>query len=130
MAEEDENIDCYIKNSKFHVTEKFIELRTWNKAKRVGDLEQSEKVDEIEEKATSAPGTPSAQNHTKEIPKLFEKSLVTNTRNQRQTSTASPSTPPTGTVKKSQTKKDPEDRTRIETRSEVPKKLTRNTNNS
>ncbi|KAG5871001.1 hypothetical protein JTB14_012853 [Gonioctena quinquepunctata] len=74
LAKEDENINCYMKNNKLCVNGKMYSVE---------DSDQSEKVEEIGDKAIGAPGTPSAQNYTKGDPKVFEKSLVTNTRNQK-----------------------------------------------
>lgn len=118
LAREDKNTNCYIKNNKLHVNGIIYSVE---------DLEQSENVKEIEEKSNSAPGTPSAQNHTKEFPKVLEKVLMT--RNQKQTPTESPVLPPNETVKKTLSKKDSEDQAKIETRSKVTKNPIRNTNN-
>ncbi|KAG5884262.1 hypothetical protein JTB14_009739 [Gonioctena quinquepunctata] len=100
--------------------------------KRKG-LSKTEEAVETEEKTHihSAPGTPtpSLQNKIDDLPKLAQKPIIIESRNQRTASISSPISTATGTIKRDQKestvhqklKKDKEEKSRIETRQQSKK---------
>lgn len=112
LAKLDKNKNCFIKKFRLHVG---------NKIYSVEDLEEANDTEKIahQPKNNSAPGTPttSYQGTQKELPRNKPITSSLETRKQKLLSNSSPAAQGTDTIKQVNTKKETEDKTKVETRS-------------